>query len=221
MQATTKIATKEEVTNTELTQLFEKFWQVEETNHAEEEVAPPLNGDLEKDFQKNTRIDTNGKYVVKISFISELNTLGESHTHAYKRLMSLERRLNNNKDLRDEYNKFMQEYIDLGHMVLVNKEDERNVAYYIPHSCVVKPDSSTTKLRVVFDASAKTSNGRSLNDLQAVGPVIQRDQFDLAIEFRGHDVVMTADVAKMYRQVLIDEPQTWAQCILYRFNESK
>ncbi|XP_055634246.1 uncharacterized protein LOC129774521 [Toxorhynchites rutilus septentrionalis] len=105
-------------------------------------------------------------------------------------------------------------------MVLVSKHEEKNVVYYIPHSCVIKPDSSTTKLRVVFDASAKTSTGKSLNDLQAVGPVIQRDQFDLAIEFRGADVVLSADVTKMYRQVMIEETQTWAQCILYRFSEN-
>lgn len=133
--------------------------------------------------------------------------------------MSLERRLQHNDTTRHEYNQFMREYLDLGHMVPVDPQDEPKVLYYIPHSCVVKPDSTTTKLRVVFDASAKTTSGKSLNDLQAVGPVIQRDQFDLALEFRGEDVVLTADVAKIYRQVLLDEMDTWTQCILYRFNK--
>lgn len=89
------------------------------------------------------------------------------------------------------------------------------VLYYIPHSCVVKPDSTTTKLRIVFDASAKITSGKSLIDLQAVDPVIQRDQFDLALMFRGEDVVLTANVAKMYRQVLLDKADSWAQCISY------
>uniref|UniRef100_A0A182PX52 Peptidase aspartic putative domain-containing protein n=1 Tax=Anopheles epiroticus TaxID=199890 RepID=A0A182PX52_9DIPT len=69
------------------------------------------------------------------------------------------------------------------------------VRYVIPHSCVIKPDSTTTKLRVVFDASA-----RSIKVLQAVGPVIQPDLIHIWLEFRTHTVVATADIIKMYGQ---------------------
>jgi len=46
--------------------------------------------------------------------------------------------------------------------------------YFLPHHGVYKPLSSTTKLRVVFNASAKTTNGNSLNDLLLEGGVIQK-----------------------------------------------
>jgi len=48
----------------------------------------------------------------------------------------------------------MKEYIDLGHMV----ESKREGKYYLPHQAVLRDSSLTTKLRVVFDASAKTIN---------------------------------------------------------------
>ena len=76
-----------------------------------------------------------------------------------------------------EYRKFMQEYLDLGHMEkagtfsLVEQPNEE--CYFIPHHAIQRPDSSTTKVRVVFDASAKSSNGISLNDLLLVGPTLQ------------------------------------------------
>lgn len=44
-----------------------------------------------------------------------------------------------------------------------------------------KPDSLTTQVRVVFDASAKTSNGVSLNDKLLTGPNLQGDLFKIIV----------------------------------------
>lgn len=105
-------------------------------------------------------------------------------------------------------------------MEVVDSKDFSRIGYFIPHSCVIKPDSTSTKLRVVFDASAKSSNGYSLNDLQLSEPAAQRDLFELLLDFRCHDKVVTADIAKMYRQVNVHEQDSWLQCILWRDNPS-
>ena len=125
-----------------------------------------------------------------------------------------------NPGLRGEYKRFIKEYEDMGHMAPIRSEDFHRIKYFIPHSCVVKQDSTSTKLRVVFDASAKTNSYVSLKDIQVVGPTIQRDLFDLLIEFRTHNKVLVADIAKMYQQVRVAEDDTWLQCILWR-NEPK
>ena len=67
---------------------------------------------------------------------------------------------------------------------------------------VVKKDSSsTTKFRIVFDASAKSSTGVSLNDTLLVGPTMHPTLVDILIRFRLHRIALVADVGKMYRAV--------------------
>lgn len=73
--------------------------------------------------------------------------------------------------------------------------------YYIPHYAVFKSNSSTTKLQVVFDGSATTSFGLSLNDIFLKGPKVQPDK--ILWRFRIHNIAITVDVAYMYRQVLV------------------
>ena len=74
---------------------------------------------------------------------------------------------------------------------------------YLPHHPVIKADSVTTKVRVVFDASAWSSSGKSLNDLLMIGLTMQDDLFTLFLRFRTHKYVIAADIAKIYRQITI------------------
>ena len=100
-----------------------------------------------------------------------LSSLGESMEIALKRLHATERRLAREERLREQYVAFMREYLELGHMRKVT--DLTTVKRcYLPHHPVVKEASTTTKVRVVYDASCKTSSGISLNDALLVGPVI-------------------------------------------------
>lgn len=71
-------------------------------------------------------------------------------------------------------------------------------------------------MRVVFDASAKSSTNVSLNDLLMVGPVVQDDLFAIIMRFRTFKYAFTADLSKMYRQVRLHPSQTSFQRILWR-----
>lgn len=88
--------------------------------------------------------------------------------------------------------------------------------YYLPHHAVEKPDSTTTKVRVVFNASSKTKSGLSFNDIQCIGPQIQSDAFTLGLKFRQHNIIIKADIAKMYRQIQVIPEQRKLQLILWR-----
>lgn len=86
----------------------------------------------------------------------------------------------------------------------------------MPHHCVFK-DSTTTAFRVVYNGSQKTSNSKSLNEQLAIGKVQQRDIFSLLIRFRMFEYAFTADVEKMYKQILLNEEQVDLHRFVYRF----
>jgi hypothetical protein len=99
---------------------------------------------------------------------------------ALRRLYVLERRFTKDSALKEAYTDFIVEYEQLGHMEPSTEIDAPAIKeYFLPHHAFVKPESSTTELRVVFDGSAASSTGLSLNDCLRVGPTIQRDLLDI------------------------------------------
>ena len=81
---------------------------------------------------------------------------------------------------------------------------------------VRKETSSTSKIRVVFDASATTASGTSLNDHLLVGPTVHSSLIDVLIWFRQHKVALTSDVSHMYRAVLLPDEQRDLHRFLWR-----
>ncbi|XP_075232507.1 uncharacterized protein LOC142330923 [Lycorma delicatula] len=90
--------------------------------------------------------------------------------------------------------------------------------FYLPHHSVFKETSLTTKLKVVFDGSAKSSNGLSLNDTLMTGPTVQQDLFSIILRFRVHNYVITSDITKMYRQILVTQRDSNLQRTLWGEN---
>ena len=59
------------------------------------------------------------------------------------------------------------------------------------------------KLHMVFDASAKTSSGYSLNDTLLQGPSLYPLLTTVLLRFRRHDIGMSLDIGKMFREVTL------------------
>lgn len=156
-----------------------KFWEIEEFGN--NKVLSNEEKECKDHFVSTVCHDQNGRFVVSIPFKRNPRELGESRTIASKRLISLERRLQRNPILKEQYTTFLAEYEKLGYTQIKAEETAHKISYYLSHHCVVKADSSTTKVRVVFDASSATDNGISLNDLQLVGPTVQKDLFSILI----------------------------------------
>lgn len=110
-------------------------------------------------FDENVRCANGGRFIVSLPFL-EAPILGKSYETALRRFLSLERRFQTQPKLKEDFKRFLDEYIVLGHMEVVAAE-ERSIYIkekYLPHHAVTKESSSTTKLRVVFDESCKTDN---------------------------------------------------------------
>ncbi|GBN81622.1 hypothetical protein AVEN_156729-1 [Araneus ventricosus] len=95
-------------------------------------------------------------------------------------------------------------------------DEDNTKSYYIPHHCIYKPEKTTTPLRVVFDASAKNSTGQSLNSILLNGGSIQDELFSLVTRFRTHKYAFSADIQKMYRQILVEPSQRYLQRIVWK-----
>ena len=98
----------------------------------------------------------------------------------------------------------MEEYFEMGHaepVPLADLEKLEQETFYLPMHAVRKESSSTTKIRVVFDASAKSSASVSLNDTLLVGPTVHSPLIDVLLQFRFHRVALTTNVSRMYRAV--------------------
>ena len=107
-----------------------------------------------------------------------------------RRYLSLERSLQS-KNRFDEFSSVMEEYFEQGHAELVPTSDgpRQTSKSDLPMHAVRKESSTTTKVRAVFDASAASSSGVSLNDLLMVGPTVHSSLTDVLIRFRLHRVL--------------------------------
>lgn len=90
------------------------------------------------------------------------------------------------------------------------------VRHMIPHLPILRLDSTTTKLRVVFNVSAKNSSGIALNDALMTGPSIQPELFDILLEFRTYPIAFSADISKRNRQISVHSENRHFQAILWR-----
>lgn len=206
-----------QVSNVQLHDELARFW-------AQENV---INGSAnftldeaycEQHFLDHVSQTTQGRLTVTLPVREQLiNKLGDSRETALKRFLNLEKRFNRDPLLRDQYSQFISEYQSLGHMRKVNvSPDDFSLSFYLPHHCVHKKFEQSSRIRVVFDASCKSSSGLSLNDALMIGPVVQQDLMSILMRFRTFAYVFVADVIKMYRQILVNPAQTKLQRILWR-----
>ncbi|XP_078049863.1 uncharacterized protein LOC144476616 [Augochlora pura] len=188
-----------------------RFWEIEDgpqtRRYSESEKT------CEENFVNTITRSNEGRYTVSLPFNDKKSQLGESKATAHKRLLSLEKRLQRDPELMAQYKAIFKEYLDLGHM---SEVPDNNEGYYLPHHGVIKMSSQTTKLRIVFDGSAASSTGISLNDTLHTGPKIQDDLFHILLRFRTHQYVITGDIEKMYRQFLLCPEDRKYQQILWR-----
>ncbi|GFT00139.1 integrase catalytic domain-containing protein [Trichonephila clavipes] len=161
----------------------------------------------EEHFVNNHRRDESGQCIIQMTFLKEPSCLGESKQTAIRRLNSLWRKLDANPNLKQLYRGLIHEYLDMGHMEQLSDESEPTVSYYMPHQGVLRPDSKSTPLRTVFDASCSTSTGESWNSILVNGGVIQEDLFAILLRFRKNKIAFTSDIKKLFRMIFIDESQ--------------
>ncbi|XP_017493579.1 PREDICTED: uncharacterized protein LOC108381678 [Rhagoletis zephyria] len=150
--------------DTQLTQLITRFWELEELQPKKHYTSVRY---CEKLVEDTTKRAGDGRFIVRLPLKKEV-PIGESRAAAVRALLRMERIFAASKGLHEEYSKFMQELIDLGHMEPAGPVTQ--ATYYIPHHAVVRETSTTSSY--------------SLNDALMVGPRLQQDLFSILVRFR-------------------------------------
>lgn len=189
--------------DTELESALRRLWENDEIKGEVERT--PEERRYEEFFSKNHKRNKDGRYIVKMPLKLPASQLGDSDEIAKRRFLQLEKRLERDPELKRQYVEYMRNLIANGYIKEADRDIPHGGSYCaIPHH----PVAVDKKFRVVFDASCRTTSGLSLNDIQMSGPKVQANLFDIVLEFRVGAIAFSADIVKMYLQVLMD-PDDW------------
>ena len=151
---------------------------------------------------------TDGRYLVTWPWKDSSPDLPDNYQLAVGRLRSTIQRLRKDPCLLKMYADVIQDQLNRGIIEKVFSDTkEGTVKHYIPHHAVITPYKSTTKLQVVYDASAKSrQKDDSLNECLYRGPVILPNLFGLLIRFRLSAIAIVADIEKAFLNVGLQTP---------------
>merc|ERR1712055_791652 len=146
-----------------------------------------------------------GKYSVGMPFNGRIERLKTNKEVAYARLSTLRKNFMKDKKFAIQYKGVIGEYIEnFAEEVLKPNAPTVGPVCYLPHRAVVRQDSSTTKLRIVFDGSAKCGRDElCLNDCLMHGPNLVQLIASCIINFRTRKYAFSADLEKAFLQILI------------------
>ena len=126
--------------------------------------------DVYEDFLDNVR-HTAERYTVKLPWKVGHKPIPTNYSVSLSRLKSQIYRLKSMPDVLESYDQIMKEQLKQGIIEEVSELETSTKTSYLPHQAVIRQEAETTKLRIVYDASAKEGkHGISLNDCLHVGP---------------------------------------------------
>ena len=151
-------------------------------------------------------IKFNGKrYSVKLPFKETPSILMDNYNLSLNRLKGLIKCLKADPGLFQEYNSVMKEQCQRGILEDVDLSQPTTVGR-VHYLSVVRKDKSTSRVRIVYDASSKaTSDSPSLNDVLYPGPSLIPAIIDILIRFRWHNIGLTSDIEKAFLNIEIAE----------------
>jgi len=207
-----------EIKSENLDRLLTRLWEFESVptspKHSPDEQAALQH------FSDTVRVEDDGRYTVSLPRVKDPPTLGKSRQMALSRFLGNERSLQKRGKLQ-AFNLEMNSYLQLQHAEPVPAAEIDLDSFYLPIHGVFKEHSTTTKVRPVFDGSARTTSGVSFNDLLLPGPALLPLITDILLTFRLHQIAFSADVGKMFREIQLASSERDFHRFLLRDSDGK
>ena len=177
------------------------FWNVEAIGITDNLAGEDSDVKAMQHFTETVKL-VDGRYEVSWPWKYENPELPDNREFAYGRLKSCVRRLQGHSELLKKYDMVIKEQLEKGIIEKVDGNMSDGRIHYTLHHAVLTPQKTTTKMRVVYDASAKPKEHyKSLNECLFRGPVMLQDLVGLLLRFRLHRVAITADIEKAFLQI--------------------
>ena len=163
------------------------------------------------------KIDREDAYVSGLLWKEEDPHLPNNFNMAKQRLKSLEKKFENNPEIRERYAKSTQDDVEKGYVKKLREaelQSESKVTWYLPHWFVINP-KKPDQLTRVYDASVKFM-GQSLNDKIFTGPNLLSSLFGVLLRFCEGRIAMAADVKEMYHMLCLPEGYKPSMRFLWR-----
>lgn len=161
-----------------------------------------------------------GRIQVKMPWKEQGPPKHSNYDIAVKRMYSAERSFEK-KEYSNIVNEEVRKLVDQGFVVKVPpaEVDHTQPEWYLPLQAVFTPEK-TTKVRLVFDSSAKGHDGFSLNDHLEKGPNYINELPSVLMAWRWDDVAYSGDVRKMFNQVMVHPEDQVYHRFLWRKSKS-
>ena len=187
------------VDNEEMTleKQLSKFWELESLG-----ISPQENSVYET-FKDGIEF-VNERYQVRLPWKQDHPLLPDNFTLVQRRLQGLNPRLQGNPNLLEEYDSTIKDQEEKGIIERVTSSEDIEVVgkiHYLSHHPVIRQDKDMTKVRIVYNASAKNSSGTSLNSCLYPGPCLLKIVADILARFRLYPIALTADIEKAFLMI--------------------
>ena len=156
------------------------------------------------EFKETLKRSPEGWYEVALPWKGNCPELLDNYSGSLQRLNSLLRKLRRT-DMLEEYDAVIREQLENGVVERVPAGEEGK-RFYLPHRAVLRDSSSSTRLRVVYDASARAQDqAPSLNECLHTGPPLNNQLWSVMIRQRFHPVAVAGDLRKAFLQIRVRE----------------
>ena len=175
--------------------------------------------DVYKEFQENIAKTSDGRYEVGVPWIPGAKLSNTNEEPSRRRLHNVERKRKRNEELKIEYDNIVYEQIEKSIVEKAPEQPTGERVFYMPHKPVVRESATSTKVRMVFDASAKPHLlANSVNECMHTGPPLQPLLWDIMIRARMSSDILLADLQKAFLQIAIKEEDRDAFFFLFNIN---